>query len=61
MLIYCDHRIKNNYVTFDAPFPYEQYQMDGLTIAAVTHGAGPFANATQVAQAALYGPGIIEV
>lgn len=35
--------------------------MDGLTIAALTHNEGPFANATEVALSTLYGPGIIEI
>jgi hypothetical protein len=35
--------------------------MYGLTIAAVTNSTGPFANATEVAGATLYGPGLIEV
>lgn len=48
-------------VTFDAPFPYEQYEMNGLTIAAITNGTGPFANATEVALATLFGPALIEI
>ncbi|KAK9416023.1 putative Sexual development protein [Seiridium unicorne] len=56
-----DVRISNGLVQFSAPFPYQKYQMDGLTIAAVTTSAGPFANATDVASDTLYGPGLIEV
>jgi hypothetical protein len=35
--------------------------MNGLTIAAVTNGAGPFATADAVAQASIFGPGLIEI
>ncbi|KAK6221364.1 hypothetical protein LQW54_001463 [Pestalotiopsis sp. IQ-011] len=54
--------VKNDHglVQFTAPFPYQQFQMDGLTIAAMTKGSGPFANASDVASAALFGPGIID-
>ncbi|KAF3017098.1 hypothetical protein E8E14_008244 [Neopestalotiopsis sp. 37M] len=51
----------NGMVQFSAPFPYQQFQMDGLTLAAVTKSSGPFANASDVAGNALFGPGIIEV
>ncbi|ETS86278.1 hypothetical protein PFICI_00106 [Pestalotiopsis fici W106-1] len=51
----------NGMVQFSAPFPYQHYQMDGLTLAAVTKSSGPFANASDVAGHALFGPGIIEV
>ncbi|KAJ6090274.1 hypothetical protein N7486_009089 [Penicillium sp. IBT 16267x] len=53
--------IDNNYVHFTALFPYQQYQIDGLTIAALTNSVGPFSNTTNVAAATLYGPRIIEV
>ena len=45
----------------EAEFPYEQYEMNGLTLAAVTPSAGPFANADAVAAVANYGPALIEV
>ena len=48
-------------ITFSAPFPYTANVMNGLTIAAVTRGAGPFTNVDDVAKAALYGPGLIEI
>lgn len=51
----------HNTVTFTAPFPYSQNLLNGLTIAAVTNSAGPFANASAVAAASLFGPGLIEV
>lgn len=48
-------------VTFSANFPYQQNEMNGLTIAVVTNSAGPFTSADAVANATLYGPGIIEI
>jgi hypothetical protein len=54
----------NNMTTFSAMFPFQDGSAmfsDGLTIAAVTKGNGPFANATAVAGAAVYGPGLIEI
>lgn len=58
LTLYSNH---NGMVQFSAPFPYQQSQMDGLTLAAVTKSSGPFANASDVAGNALFGPGIIEV
>lgn len=56
------HVQKNgNVVTFNAEFPYYQYEMNGLTIAAVVTGSGPFASADAVAQATIFGPGLIEI
>lgn len=48
-------------ITFSAYFPGTDFIMDGLTVAAVTNSAGPFAGADQVAAAALFGPALIEV
>ena len=48
-------------ITFDAYFPAADLIMDGLTIAAVTDSAGPFANVSAVADATLFGPGLIEI
>ncbi|KAF2266501.1 hypothetical protein CC78DRAFT_531614 [Lojkania enalia] len=48
-------------IVFQAPFPFQEFEMNGLTIAAVTKGAGPFANADVVANATLFGPGLIEI
>ena len=56
-----NNRIFDDYVHFTAPFPYQEYEMDGLTIAAVTDNVGPFSDASEVAAVTLYGPGIIEV
>ena len=35
--------------------------MNGLTIAAVTNSSGPFMTVDEVANAALFGPGVIEI
>lgn len=48
-------------VVFEAEFPYDQFLMNGLTIAAVTTAADSFADADAVAKATIFGPGIIEV
>lgn len=48
-------------VTFEALFPFDENLMNGLTIAVVTNSAGPFATADDVAQATLFGPGLIEI
>lgn len=52
--------VENGNVVFEAAFPYDEFVMDGLTIAAVTKGAGPFASADEVAAATEFGPGLIE-
>jgi len=54
-------QINNGQVVFDASFPYDEFVMDGLTIAAVTKGAGPFADVDAVAAATIFGPGLIEL
>jgi acid stress-induced BolA-like protein IbaG/YrbA len=54
-------KVEGDKVTFEANFPYDQYLLNGLTIAAVTKGAGPFANADAVAAATIFGPGLIEI
>lgn len=48
-------------VTIKADFPHDEFVMDGLTLAAIVKGSGPFAGADDVAQATLFGPGLIEV
>jgi hypothetical protein len=53
--------VKDGKVIFEAAFPYDEFVMDGLTIAAVTKGAGPFVNAEAVAAAAEFGPALIEL
>lgn len=54
-------QIAGSVVTFQANFPFEEDLLFGLTIAAVVQGAGPFASAKAVADATLFGPGLIEV
>jgi hypothetical protein len=57
-----DIDVKGNQVTFKATFPFDQATFgNGLTIAAVTNSAGPFANADAVAKATIFGPGLIEI
>jgi hypothetical protein len=48
-------------VTFEAEFPFEEFIMEGLTIAAVTMGADEFSNVDLVAEKTVFGPGIIEI
>jgi hypothetical protein len=45
----------------EALFPFEENEMNGLTIAAVTKSGGPFTDASSVAQWTLAGPGLIIV
>lgn len=48
-------------VTAKALFPYDENEMNGLTIAAVTKSEGPFGDASTVARWTLAGPGLIIV
>ena len=48
-------------VVATAFFPYTQFLMNGLTIAALVDGAGPFPNVTSVSAATKFGPGLIEI
>ena len=50
-----------NTVTFQANFPYTKNEMNGLTIAVVVQGSGPFTSADAVANATLFGPAVIEI
>ncbi|KAJ5091979.1 hypothetical protein NUU61_006849 [Penicillium alfredii] len=52
---------KGDTVIAEALFPYEEHEMNGLTIAAVTRTKGPFGNAYTVAKWTLAGPGLIIV
>ncbi|RHZ59779.1 hypothetical protein CDV55_106778 [Aspergillus turcosus] len=52
---------ENRAVVADVLFPYEQFLMNGLTIAAVTNSSGPFRNADDVARHTVAGPGVIIV
>jgi hypothetical protein len=54
-------KVSGTTVTFDATFPYSQFLMNGLTIAAVTKSHGPFADAGSVANATLFAPAFIEI
>lgn len=53
-------RVGDN-VTATALFPYDEHEMNGLTIAAVTKSDGPFGDANTVAKWTLAGPGLIIV
>ncbi|KAF2721588.1 hypothetical protein K431DRAFT_284738 [Polychaeton citri CBS 116435] len=55
-----DVESSNGVVTFTANFPFDEYLMNGLTIAAVATGSS-FADVTAVANATLFGPGLIEI
>ncbi|KAL2817676.1 major facilitator superfamily domain-containing protein [Aspergillus cavernicola] len=44
-----------------ALFPYDEFLLNGLTVAAVVNRRGPFVNAAEVAQSTVYGPGLIIV
>jgi hypothetical protein len=48
-------------VYFEAAFPFDEFVMFGLTIAAVTHGKTEFASVGEVADATVFGPGLIEI
>ncbi|PWY79308.1 putative sexual development protein [Aspergillus heteromorphus CBS 117.55] len=48
-------------VVAKALFPYDDNLLNGLTIAAVTGSEGPFADVNAVAEATLFGPGLIIV
>lgn len=48
-------------VLAEALFPYDDNEMNGLTIAAVTKSDGPFGDASTVARWTLAGPGLIIV
>jgi len=50
-----------NKVTFQATFPFTENELNGLTIAAVVNGSGPFASVDAVANATIAGPGLIEI
>ncbi|EAT90175.2 hypothetical protein SNOG_01963 [Parastagonospora nodorum SN15] len=53
--------VREEKVVFEAAFPYDEFLMNGLTIAAVTVGKDEFASADEVAEAAVFGPGLIEI
>lgn len=51
----------NGVISFQAPFPYSEYLLNGLTIAALTSTSGPFASGEDVAKVTVAGPGLIEI
>jgi len=53
--------VSNGKVTFDTVFQHDDNLLNGLTIAAIVKGSGPFATAADVASAAVAGPALIEV
>jgi len=56
-----DVNVLGDKVYFSAAFPYNEYVMHGLTIVAVTQDATEFADASKVAEKAIFGPGLIEI
>ena len=48
-------------VTIKATFPYDANEMNGLTIATLVNGSGPFQNAQAVADATKFGPALFIV
>jgi len=52
--------ISGNTVKASAYFPYSEFEMNGLTIAAIAKGT-TFATADDVAKASIFGPGLIEI
>ncbi|RMD39211.1 hypothetical protein DV735_g5918, partial [Chaetothyriales sp. CBS 134920] len=51
----------NKEITFSAAFPYSSHELNGLTIAVLTRGSGPFDGVDDVAKATVFGPGLILV
>ncbi|CZR63151.1 related to sexual development protein (LsdA) [Phialocephala subalpina] len=57
-----DVQVQNSTVLFTAQFPFDEATFgNGFTIAAVTNSSGPFSSAGAVANATLFGPGLIEI
>lgn len=59
-----DVKSTNGMTSFSAYFPFQDGSAmltDGLTIAAVPMGHGPFVGAIAVTTAAAYGPGLTEI
>lgn len=53
--------VEEEKVTFEAQFPFEEFLMNGLTVAAITMGKESFESADEVGDAAVFGPGLLEV
>ena len=51
----------SNKTCFSAAFPFEAGFANGLTMAALVKGKGDFTSPSAVAEATVYGPGLIEV
>jgi hypothetical protein len=51
----------NRIVTFTANFPFDEFLLHGLTIAAVTHSADSFDSAYDAMKQTIFAPGLIEV
>jgi hypothetical protein len=54
-------QVSGSVIKFQAHFPQATNLMNGLTIAALTHSAGPFPDAGSVVKDTLFGPGLIEI
>jgi hypothetical protein len=54
-------QISGTTITFNAEFPFTANLMNGLTIAAVVKGSGPFDSPAAVANATLFAPALIEI
>lgn len=54
-------QVSGGTITFSAYFPYSEYLLNGLTVAALTSSAGPFTDAEDVAKVTVAGPGLIEI
>jgi hypothetical protein len=54
-------KVEGDMVTFHAAFPFDEFLMHGLTIAAVTSGPKEFNTADEVSAATIFGPGLIEI
>ena len=53
--------VSKNTITFTADFPWALNLLNGLTIATIVNGHGPFDAPSDAAAAALFGPGLLEV
>ena len=56
-----DLSFSGNAINFKASFPGKSQDLNGLTIAAVTINDGPFTTPDTVANATVFGPGLIEI
>jgi hypothetical protein len=48
-------------ISFEANFPFSEFEMNGLTLALITANQGPFKNNQAVANATIFGPALIEL